>query len=180
MVRRCLCLQHLDEWSCGVGAGAAAALMAERGWSTTELLANVIVLQSLLRSEPIAQPMEWGGSGPPQPHKPPARQTAFRCGFSRCFSAAGSAAYNNSSCAGACSPLGAHEWLANSGYWQRQLAGNASVIKARVDTVLKKSELSGGVLPASERMEVKKGFVCALSGDLQPAGGYFLCTVNAE
>ena len=31
--------EHLDEWSCGVGAGTAAALMAAKNWSTVYIKA---------------------------------------------------------------------------------------------------------------------------------------------
>ena len=36
------------------------------------------------------------------------------------------------------------------------------VIKARVATVLKKSELKGGALPADQKLEVKEGDACTL------------------
>ena len=64
--------EHLDEWSCGVASGAAAAMMATRGWNSSELLYNVVELQELLRSEPIGQPLEWGGTKP-APHEDPSK-----------------------------------------------------------------------------------------------------------
>lgn len=166
--------EHLDEWSCGVASGAAAAMMATRGWSSSELLDNVVELQELLRSEAIGQPLEWGGTKP-APHGDP-NKWKFRCGLGRCFSVPGAGGHNNSGCDGECPPLATQEWLANSAYWRKD---NATTISARVPTVLKKSELLGAKLPPEQRLNVEQGFVCQLHGSGEPAGGYYLCSVPA-
>ena len=166
--------EHLDEWSCGVASGAAAATMATRGWNTSELLDNVAELQKLLRSEAIAQPLDWVGAKP-GPHEGPSKWK-FSCGIGRCFSVPGAAVHNNSDCNGECPPLATQEWLANSAYWRKN---NATTISARVATVLKKSELLGAKLPPKQRLNVEQGFVCQLHGSGEPADGYYLCSVPA-
>jgi hypothetical protein len=50
---------HPVEWASGAAAGAAAALMARRGRSTAEMLADVAELQATLRSSAIRAPLEW-------------------------------------------------------------------------------------------------------------------------
>lgn len=166
--------EHLDEWSCGVASGAAAAMMATRAWNSAQLLEHVAELQELLRSETIGQPLEWGGTKP-APHEDPDKWK-FRCGLGRCFSVPGTGVHNTSGCNGECPPLAAQEWLANSAYWKKV---NATTISARVATVLKKSELQGAILPSNQRLNVKQGFVCQLQGSDEPAGGYYLCSVRS-
>lgn len=50
---------HTGEFSMGVGVGAAAAVMALRGWNSTKLLEEVEEVQALLRSPQIGQPLSW-------------------------------------------------------------------------------------------------------------------------
>ena len=50
---------HPSEWSSGNAAGAAAALMAHNGWDSLQMYHNVSVLQALLTSEVVGQPLEW-------------------------------------------------------------------------------------------------------------------------
>ena len=50
---------HPSEWSTGNAAGAGAALMAHHGWDSLELYHNVSVLQALLSSDVIGQPLKW-------------------------------------------------------------------------------------------------------------------------
>jgi hypothetical protein len=67
---------HPDEWSSGVAAGAAAALLAahhsvgDNSFSTTrELLAGegLVKLRALLNSSAIEQPLDWGVEPTPRP-----------------------------------------------------------------------------------------------------------------
>ena len=50
---------HPCEWSSGVAAGAAAALMVRRNWSSAEMLQHVSVLQALLNSSAVGAPLKW-------------------------------------------------------------------------------------------------------------------------
>lgn len=50
---------HPSEWSSGAAAGAAAALMAARGWSSSDAYANVKELQALVASPAVGNPLEW-------------------------------------------------------------------------------------------------------------------------
>ena len=50
---------HPSEWSTGNAAGAGAALMAHFAWSSLDAFHNVSVLQSLLASDVIGQPLAW-------------------------------------------------------------------------------------------------------------------------
>ena len=52
---------HPSEWSSGAAAGAGAALMAARGWDSAQVYANITVLQELLKSDAVGQPLEWSG-----------------------------------------------------------------------------------------------------------------------
>ena len=92
--------EHLNEWSSGVGAGAAAAMMAARGWNSSQLLGSVQDLQELLRRPDIAQPLSWqAGPSPPSPPRPPHPQgSTFVCGANRCFQSGGRGVYRNGSC----------------------------------------------------------------------------------
>ena len=163
--------EHLDEWSSGVGAGAAAAMMAARGWTSGQLLASVQELQARLRQPDIAQPLSWGAGppppppppSPPPPSPPPPGGRTFVCGAQRCFEASGAGRYTNSSCVDAgtgrpaCAPLAPDEWLLLKGHWA--LAPNRTQAVARVDTRIKKSERPGGSLPPSEQEPVAKGTI---------------------
>lgn len=56
----CLPLLCCREWSSGVAAGGAAALMFQQGWaSTSQVLANVHTLQDALSAPPLQQPLTW-------------------------------------------------------------------------------------------------------------------------
>ena len=50
---------HPSEWSTGNAAGAGAALMAFHNMDALEMYHNVSLLQSLLASDVIGQPLEW-------------------------------------------------------------------------------------------------------------------------
>ena len=51
---------HPTEWSTGVAAGAAAALMVKQGWNeTSKVLANISMLQQPLRDPVIDQPLSF-------------------------------------------------------------------------------------------------------------------------
>ena len=51
---------HPEEWTTGCAAGAAAALMVQRGWeSTQQVMDNVGELQALLASEAVGLPLTW-------------------------------------------------------------------------------------------------------------------------
>lgn len=50
---------HPSEWSTGSAAGAGAALMAHNGWDSLQMYHNVSVLQALLASEVVGQPLQW-------------------------------------------------------------------------------------------------------------------------
>jgi len=50
---------HPSEWSSGAAAGAGAALMVARGWTSTDVFDNVAVLQALLVTDAVGVPIEW-------------------------------------------------------------------------------------------------------------------------
>lgn len=155
--------EHLDEWSCGVGVGAAAALMAVRGWNSTEMLRSIKTLQSVLRSAEIGQPLSWAGTSPtPSPIGP-----SYVCGAQRCFQSDGSSSaaargiYANNSCINTttgnsdCSELQPSEWLLLRAHWH--VAQNHTQAIAVFDTRIKKSELPASSLPSNEEVSVAKG-----------------------
>ena len=155
--------EHLDEWSCGVGAGAAAAMMAASNLTSAELLAaHVGALQARLRSPDIRQPLSWPGKPkPPAPAPPaPGGDGSYVCGAGRCFQQSGSAAaangtYSNASCTvastgrPACPDMAANEWLLLKAHWR--VSATCKQATALVDTRLKKSELPASSLPAGEQ-----------------------------
>jgi hypothetical protein len=153
--------EHLDEWSCGVGAGAAAALMAARGWNSSQMLASIKTLQAVLRTPRVAQPLSWNAGPSPSP-SPPSGDT-FICEARRCFQSSGRGAYSNGSCTeastgeSACAPLAADEWLLLKAHWT--LAANKTQAAARFDTRIKKSERPGGGLPPNMQQPVAKGSI---------------------
>lgn len=154
--------EHLDEWSCGVGTGAAAALMFAKGWNSSKLLSEVGTLQQLLRSPQIAQPLSWGNPKPPGPHPSPSPTgDTFVCGAMRCYQSDTRGQYVNSSCIdastgrSACGMLQANEWLLLKGHWQ--LVPNRTHGTARVETTIKKSEHPGSSLPPNEKQGIAEG-----------------------
>jgi len=52
---------HPSEWSGGAAAGAGAALMAARGWSSADALAHISELQALVAGPAVGNPLEWTG-----------------------------------------------------------------------------------------------------------------------
>lgn len=50
---------HPEEWVTGVSAAAAAILMNSHGWSSEQMYTNVALLQDLLSSPAIANPLKW-------------------------------------------------------------------------------------------------------------------------
>lgn len=52
---------HPSEWSSGAAAGAGAALMVARAWTSADVFANIGVLQELLTSDEVGVPIEWTG-----------------------------------------------------------------------------------------------------------------------
>ena len=50
---------HPSEWSSGAAAGAGAALMAARAWTSADVFANIGVLQELLTSDAVGVPIDW-------------------------------------------------------------------------------------------------------------------------
>jgi hypothetical protein len=165
--------EHLDEWSSGVGAGAAAAMMVARGWTTVEMLSNVAVLQARLRSPDIAQPLEWGSPDTPTASPSPG---SYVCRAARCFEVSGKGAYSNSSCLENCAGLHSNEWLLLTAHWH--IGAGKRNATARFDTVLKKSEKPGDTLPPSERRVVQKGTVLGFAQPLLSADeSYWLAKV---
>ena len=174
--------EHLDEWSCGVGAGAAAALMAARNLTSAEMLASIGSLQGLLRSPAIRQQLSWAAAPAPPSPSPPGNGK-FVCGAGRCFesdghsSAASHGTYANASCgvAGAgrpgCGPLRSDEWLLLKAHWR--VAANKSQATAVFDTRLKKSELPASSLPAGEQRAVSKGTTLVFAEPAATADGNY-------
>ena len=52
---------HPSEWSSGAAAGAGAALMVARGWNSSDVLASIGVLQTLVAGDAVRNPIEWSG-----------------------------------------------------------------------------------------------------------------------
>jgi hypothetical protein len=172
--------EHLDEWSCGVGAGAAAAMMASRNLTSAELLANVSALQAVLRSSTIQQPLSWKSAPSPSPSPPPpspTRPRSFTCGAGRCFQSSSPGKYSNSSCIAAgthtpsCAPLAAEDWLLLKAHWR--LAPNRTQATALFDTRLKKATLPASSLPAGEVKDVAEGTTLLFSKPAVSADGEY-------
>ena len=52
---------HPSEWSSGAAAGAGAALMVARAWSSSDVLEHISELQALVASDAVANPVQWTG-----------------------------------------------------------------------------------------------------------------------
>jgi FAD dependent oxidoreductase len=50
---------HPEEWNSGTAAGAAAVLMVQRKWTSTDVYNNIGTLQALLESPEVALPQTW-------------------------------------------------------------------------------------------------------------------------
>ena len=50
---------HPEEWTTGAAAGAAAVLMVQHGWTTSDVLNNIAQLQSLVKTPPVGLPLDW-------------------------------------------------------------------------------------------------------------------------
>eukprot|EP01043_Picozoa_sp_COSAG02_P023948 COSAG02_NODE_1294_length_13401_cov_32.784393_12_plen_1223_part_01 len=170
--------EHLDEWSCGVGAGAAAAMMVAHNLSSAQLLANVDALQEKLRSPTINQPLSWEKAPSPSPPSPTPHKS-FVCVSRRCFQSTSPGTYSNSSCDGrpSCAPLEAEDWLLLKAHWN--IALNKTQATAAVDTRLKKSELPASSLPSEKQQAVTMGTTLTFG---RPAasvdGSYYLAHVS--
>jgi hypothetical protein len=159
----------------GESAGILAALSAEHA-----LAVQRVPYEGLLRPRLLAarQRVEAPAPAPPAPPQP------FICvgAWDRCIQVSGrdtpkggwpNRTHSESTCGGACSPLAPGEWLANAGQFTR--AGGETVLVARKDTWLKKSEMSSVALPALEKRKAGVGQRIALAAPPQSRqGDYWL------
>ena len=154
---------HPSEWSSGVAAGVAAAVMVEYKWSSSNL--SVAVLQRRLIE--IGQPLSWTPPGalPPLP-------TGFACALGRCVGVTSrNNVSNTSTCDAKCPSLGPNEWLALVDQW----VVNGSTIEARFPCQLTKSTAQALVLPPPEKLSVSGGSQCTLiSGEVLEQ--HYLCS----
>lgn len=81
---------------------------------------------------------------------------------------------NSSAATASCSELGSQEWLANTKFWTSNTSVG-SLIFAMGDTILKKSTVFSGELPASMQMAVSKGSSCRLL-NTSDFDSYVLCS----
>ena len=154
--------EHLDEWSCGVGAGAAAALMALHNVTSAELLLTMVPqLQALLKSDKIAQPLSWSKGPSPRP-SPPSPPTPGRRCHPDCHP-----------------PLAKSQWLLLKGHWH-VAADRLSATVTASSTVIKKSERPGAALPPAQRKEEARGATVhfAARGVASADDQYWLATIK--
>jgi hypothetical protein len=176
---------HPSEWTSGVAAGGAAALMVRKQWKDTgRALANIGELRAFLNSSAVGQPLEWSNLPPPPP--PPAGTT---CALARCVGIDTAAAKapdhgkiykpdDNMVCEKECVPLASFEWLANAVQWQ---TNNSEPIKpgiriySKIATWLKKStEISSGLHGNDQRLHVSEDAPCIVVNATM-FDGYILC-----
>ena len=125
---------HPEEWSTGVAAGAAAALLiinADLNSTRDILQYGMEKLIELLSSPEIAQPLDWKSPPPPPP-----TPLEWTCELSRCIGTRDGG--NNATCSNLCAPMATNEWLANLNYWRARKT-EPEVLVAIDDTELKKS-----------------------------------------
>ena len=150
--------------------------MARKGWSSSDALINIGIVQDFLNSSAVGAPRAWTLTGDPS------LPTGSVCELGRCLHGPASMAppsrrYNGTTCpatAHECTPLAADEWLANTDFWSKNGTTAGQDIYALQATVLKKSTLMSGLLPPSELLRVAAGFPCRLQ-DSKPWAGYWLC-----
>jgi hypothetical protein len=163
---------HPEEWSTGVAAGAAAALLVtnpDLNASTRQLfLRGLPELTSLLQSPAIAQPLDWE-----RPVPSPSRLT-WECELERCVGVGSGGGGNSTTCGGRCGSLAADEWLANLDYWTA--TSRSLLLVAKQDTELKKSTTQSDSLPAALKRAVKKGQTCRQESE-GAYQGYAVCTL---
>ena len=115
---------------------------------------------------------------PPRP--PPSH--GYACGAHRCFGTVTGSTLaptyaNDSSCAAACAPLAAGEWLALKAHWRVDGASSMTAVKA---TYLKKSEEAASGLPAGLKKAVPIKTRLRLAKAAATAdGAYWLATLAA-
>ena len=172
---------HPSEWTSGVAAGGAAALMLREAWTDTrQAYANIRKVQAFLNSSVVGQPLDWTGLPPP----PKAPTTT--CALQRCIGLDPAAAnrthsptYANDTaltCKAACQPLAGYEWLANAAYWTEPTThGGRSYIYSKSPTTLKKSTALSGTLPPDEVLQVGQDQPCILEANATLFEGYWLC-----
>ena len=153
---------HPSEWASGAAAGAAAVLMCERGWSTSDVLEHVHDLQQRLASAGL--PLKWSPPGPLPP-----LQIGYSCipELNRCVGATNHThqLYPTAKCNATCPGLLPNEWLIHGSDWIR-VSGNSSnsavTMKSNYPTEVTKSLAAAITLPAHEKMSVCGGTICEI------------------
>ena len=159
---------HPVEWSSGVGAGAAAALMVEAGYATTQdVLDHIGQLQAKLTA--LGQPLTWTPPGPL-----PLLQIGYGCVQEfggRCVGVTASAflpppLFPSNTCNSTCGPLASIEWLIGTGDWAPVNASaplmRGTWMQAHFPTVVTKSLAQAITLAPSEKRSVNGGKLCQL------------------
>ena len=172
---------HPSEWTTGVAAGGAAALMARRGWrGTDEALTRITELRAFLNSSAVGQPLNWTAVPPLD------EQVGAACVLGRCVGvdAADAATLTRAGvhvfpptfppqCAAACAPLADYEWLALDNQWTANTSVGSRIYSLET-TFLKKSTAISSALPVSQKLKVLQGTPCILANTTK-VGHYWLC-----
>ena len=155
---------HPEEFSIGVGAGAAAAHMAlSKGQVlSTEQAVKTPSIVSAIRARILKHAPLSHHSHPPPARKWP-KAVGFVCGkpLARCVQVPGGGAFNRNttkpSCATTgCEPLAENEWLAVAGSFTIK-AGALHTLTFKSSTRIKKSTINSSLQPPKDVVAVGKG-----------------------
>jgi hypothetical protein len=178
---------HPSEWTSGVAAGGAAALMVRSKWLTTATaLHNIDMVRAFLNSSAVRMPLNWTGI----PAAPPGG-VGTACALQRCVGVDAVAAnkshhvYKNNSkvpfiCERECSPLASYEWLANAEQWtvnssyKGRIKPGVRIYLQTQASWLKKSTAVSGSLPSDQKLHVRQGQPCIVVNATE-FDGYILC-----
>ena len=162
----------------GQTAGTAAAIVAQQRKQQPRAAVQDVDRAALAGALLAAGQILSAAQFPPRP--PPSH--GYACGANRCFGTVTGSTLaptyaNDSSCAAACVPLAAREWLALKGHWRVDGASSMTAVKA---TYLKKSEEAASGLPAGLKKAVPIKTRLRLAKAAATAdGAYWLATLAA-
>jgi hypothetical protein len=172
---------HPSEWTSGVAAGGAAALMVRKQWRSTEdALANIQEVRAFLNSSAVGTPLNWTNV------PPLITQVGSACVLGRCIgvSATSAASLNKTGvhvfpstfppqCDATCKPLADFEWLALDNQWTTNTSVGSRIYSTeRVS--LKKSTANSNALPLSMKLSLSSNTPCIIE-NMTKFESYWLC-----
>ena len=172
---------HPSEWTTGVAAGGAAALMVRKRWvSTADALAHIDQVRAFINSSAVGQPLNWTGVAPMD------LQVGAACVLGRCVGVDAASAVVLQlkgaqifpstfppKCGAACAPLADYEWLALDSQWTTNTSVGSRIYSTG-PSVLKKSTAVSSALPTVMKLTVPVDAPCIVS-NMTKFSHYWLC-----